>query len=82
METPTAPEPIKKKQLKCSFTAIGCTDRVVKIIGDCRYCEQKFCSKHRLPEAHQCTNIKTCKDNAAGRNAQKLMHERTVSNKV
>ena len=75
-------EPTKKKIQKCAFTASGCNDRVVKIIGDCRYCSQKFCSKHRLPEAHQCPNIKTMKDTAAGRNAEKLMHERTVSNKV
>jgi predicted nucleic acid binding AN1-type Zn finger protein len=67
---------------KCAHVAANCTDKVVKIIGDCRYCEQKFCGKHRLPEAHFCPNLKTCRDMASMRNADKLLGERTVANKV
>jgi predicted nucleic acid binding AN1-type Zn finger protein len=67
---------------KCAYTISGCTDKVVKIIGDCRYCEQKFCGRHRLPEAHVCPNMKSCKEEASLRLAGKLMGERTVASKV
>jgi predicted nucleic acid binding AN1-type Zn finger protein len=68
--------------MKCAYSSSGCTDRVVKIIGDCRYCEQKFCGKHRLPEAHMCQNLKTCREQASMRNADKLLGERTIASKV
>ena len=38
----------------------GC-NRAVCLIGDCRYCDGKFCLKHRLPETHACNlaNVKS-----------------------
>jgi len=36
--------PKTKKANRCAFE--GCNARVVKIIGDCRYCQQKFCGKY------------------------------------
>jgi small subunit ribosomal protein S27Ae len=78
-QTKTTPS---KKGTRCSYTQAGCTDRAVKIVGECRYCSQKFCGKHRLPESHFCANMVKCREEAAGRNADKLLGERCVSEKV
>ena len=37
-------EPIKKSSKKCKFG--DCSDKPVKIIGECRYCSGKFCSRY------------------------------------
>ncbi len=84
METPSAapivtPTP-KKPSNKCQME--GCHDRCVKIIGDCRYCSSKFCGKHRLPEAHACSNLSNCRQESASRLTNKLMGEKCVSEKV
>lgn len=42
---------MKKKPNGCQFGT--CTTFAVKIIGDCRYCNAKFCGKHRLPETRK-----------------------------
>ncbi|KAI9299607.1 hypothetical protein BJ944DRAFT_172141, partial [Cunninghamella echinulata] len=68
------------KRKRCAFGS--CTDKPVKIIGDCRYCESKFCARHRLPEAHACVNLTTCKQAAYERNTLKLLSERCVASKV
>jgi ubiquitin C len=65
---------------RCAFGS--CHDKVVQIIGDCRYCESKFCARHRLPEAHACVNLTSCKQAAHERNSIKLLSERCVASKV
>ncbi|ORX97774.1 hypothetical protein K493DRAFT_313932 [Basidiobolus meristosporus CBS 931.73] len=69
-----------KKAAKCSVP--NCHDRAVRIIGECRYCEHKFCGKHRLPEAHVCPNLTTCKQNSFERYADRLLSEKCVASKV
>lgn len=59
-----------------------CTDRPAKIIGDCKYCKQHFCSKHRLPESHQCDNLVSCRQASFEKNSSKLMGEKCVADKV
>jgi len=59
-----------------------CTDRPAKIIGDCKYCKQHFCSKHRLPETHQCDNLVSCRQASYDKNSSKLMGEKCVADKV
>jgi len=68
------------KKPKC--TVGGCTDRVVKIIGDCRYCHAKFCAKHRLPEAHACPELQSCKQQSLEKLSSRLSSEKTVGAKV
>ncbi|CAO3616699.1 unnamed protein product [Cunninghamella blakesleeana] len=68
------------KRKRCAFGS--CSDKPVKIIGDCRYCQSKFCARHRLPEAHACVNLTTCKQAAYERNSIKLLSERCVASKV
>ncbi len=60
----------------------GCLDRAVRIVGHCRYCSLSYCSKHRLPEAHACSNLQGCKNLASSSLAEKLLREKTVGQKV
>ncbi|KAI8903623.1 hypothetical protein EDD86DRAFT_214874 [Gorgonomyces haynaldii] len=66
--------------IKCSNA--GCNDRAVKIVGDCRYCSSKFCAKHRLPEAHACPNLESCRQSSKDTLTNKLLQEKTVVTKV
>ncbi|KAI9021571.1 putative ubiquitin [Phycomyces nitens] len=68
------------RKQRCAFGS--CSDKPVKIIGDCRYCQSKFCARHRLPEAHVCVNLLSCKQAAHERNSMKLLSERCVASKV
>ena len=68
------------KKTKCAFD--GCADRALTIVGDCSYCKDKFCGKHRLPETHACSQLQTCRDIAFQKNSEKLMNEKTMSAKV
>jgi ubiquitin len=69
-----------KKKSRCALN--NCSDKPVKIIGDCRYCQHKFCARHRLPEAHACENLMSCRQAAHERNSIKLLSERCVASKV
>jgi predicted nucleic acid binding AN1-type Zn finger protein len=71
---------IKMKKNTCFVETCG--ERVVKIIGDCRYCNEKFCSKHRLPEAHVCSHLDSCREQASNKLTAKLMNEKTLGQKV
>lgn len=71
---------LKKKKNRCAF--IHCSDKVCKVIGDCRYCQSSYCARHRLPEAHTCHNLTGCKRVAHERNSVKLLEERCVANKI
>lgn len=73
------PVPVKKNNV-CHHD--GCSDRIVKIIGDCRYCERKHCGRHRLPEMHACPNLQACREAHFKKNENKLLGEKTVAGKV
>jgi ubiquitin C len=79
-ESTSDEKPAPKKKSRCAYTS--CSDKVVKIIGDCRYCQHKFCARHRLPEAHACENLMSCRQAAHERNSIKLLSERCVASKV
>lgn len=70
----------KSKSKKCNFS--NCTSTPLRIVGDCQFCQGKFCSKHRLLESHNCKGLKICKDKCYERNALKLQSEQTVASKV
>ncbi|HMF33002.1 MAG TPA: AN1-type zinc finger domain-containing protein [Candidatus Lokiarchaeia archaeon] len=44
------PEPKKPRRGKCAV----CDQPADGLMFVCRYCGQKFCDYHRLPEAHHC----------------------------
>ncbi len=56
--------------------------RVAMIIGHCNYCKSDFCGSHRLPEAHQCQAMSTCREQAFQLNAQRLEASKCVAAKV
>jgi predicted nucleic acid binding AN1-type Zn finger protein len=72
--------PKKKAAARCAFGS--CTERPVKIVGDCRYCTSKFCARHRLPEAHACGGMAACRDEAASKLSARVLGEKTVAQKV
>ena len=37
-----------------------CKKKAVLIAGDCNYCGNGYCMKHRLPEVHNCENKQDC----------------------
>ena len=76
---------VKRNPKKCSHfhsDSSQCSERPVKIVGDCRYCNEKFCGKHRLPEAHLCPNLVSCKEAAMSKLSSKLLGEKTVATKI
>ncbi|KAJ3203085.1 hypothetical protein HDU67_010397 [Dinochytrium kinnereticum] len=78
--TPSTPSMKKNNAPRCGKE--GCADRAVRTIGDCRHCQKKFCGKHRLPEAHICPNLQSCREEAMAKNASKLLNEKCVASKV
>ncbi|KAI8621136.1 hypothetical protein BC830DRAFT_1055792, partial [Chytriomyces sp. MP71] len=74
-----SPAPAKRKIQRC---ALGCGAAAVKTVGDCRFCSQKFCAKHRFVEAHACANMQSCHEQAKSGLASKLLAEKTAGAKV
>ncbi|KXS13559.1 hypothetical protein M427DRAFT_58597 [Gonapodya prolifera JEL478] len=75
-----SPAPSRSKAQKCALPT--CQNRVVKIVGLCRYCAGNFCGTHRLPELHACAQLDSCRAAAHSRLGEKLMREKTVGVKV
>lgn len=63
--TPTA-----RSKSKCGND--GCGHKPAPIVGDCAYCESRFCAQHRLPEMHECPKMKQCRQIAKTENTQRL----------
>ena len=40
---------------RCKFS--DCNLKTLKLIGECKYCKNSFCSNHRLPETHSCLKL-------------------------
>lgn len=67
-------KPIKKKKKnQCKFS--DCCDKISVAVGTCKWCSKSFCLKHRLPEAHLCTNFNDCKQAAIDKNTDKIKQE-------
>ncbi|TPX13992.1 uncharacterized protein E0L32_005692 [Thyridium curvatum] len=43
------------KKIKCNFK--DCRDAAQRIVGDCAFCNQRFCGRHRLLEDHKCSGL-------------------------
>jgi len=69
-----------KPKSKCQFG--DCIQKPVLLIGDCKYCMQKFCGSHRLPETHLCNGLEACRQASFDRNKAKLEVEKCVASKV
>lgn len=57
--TITKPAAAKRNKKRCS--AKNCISAPLRYVGDCQFCNGRFCSKHRLLEQHDCINLQNCK---------------------
>jgi len=60
----------------------NCTKKPALGIGDCKFCLQKYCAQHRLPETHSCANLQDCRQASFDKNKEKLMKEKCIGVKV
>jgi AN1-like Zinc finger/Ubiquitin-2 like Rad60 SUMO-like len=56
----------------------GCKTPAQPIVGDCGFCQKRFCGKHRMLESHNCEGLEDARQADKERNAAKLEGERTV----
>ncbi|CAN6628589.1 AN1-type zinc finger protein Tmc1p [Trichomonascus vanleenenianus] len=70
----------RKGRKRCSYKK--CISAPLRGVGDCGFCDGRFCSKHRLMEQHDCIGLHNCKQQMHERNAVKLQEQQTVANKV
>lgn len=64
------------KKVRCTHK--DCREVAQRIVGDCGFCNGRFCGKHRLLEDHKCTGLEDCKKESHDRNAAQLNKERTT----
>jgi len=79
--TPTpsgAATPTKRKSNKPRCSKEGCKAPAQPIVGDCGFCQKRFCGKHRMLESHNCEGLEDARRADKDRNAAKLEGERTV----
>jgi predicted nucleic acid binding AN1-type Zn finger protein len=66
--------------MKCSFAE--CLKKHELIIGDCKYCQSKFCMKHRYASSHNCPKINEYKASQQALLKRKLDEGKCESNKL
>lgn len=76
--TPTSTKPAARKSNKPRCSKDGCKGAAQPIVGDCGFCQKRFCGKHRMLESHNCSGLEDARQADKDRNAAKLEHERTV----
>ncbi|RMZ88882.1 hypothetical protein DV736_g3886, partial [Chaetothyriales sp. CBS 134916] len=75
--TPRTSTPSKRpSRPRCSKT--DCKALAPPIVGDCGFCQKRFCGKHRMLESHNCEGLQDARQADKDRNAAKLQSERTV----
>lgn len=75
--TPRSSTPAKKpRKPRCSKDA--CNAPAQPIVGDCGFCQKRFCGKHRMLESHNCEGLADARQAEKDRNTAKLEGERTV----
>lgn len=70
--------PTKRKSNKPRCSKEGCRAPAQPIVGDCGFCQKRFCGKHRMLESHNCEGLEDARRADKDRNAAKLEGERTV----
>ncbi|RVX70915.1 hypothetical protein B0A52_06072 [Exophiala mesophila] len=76
--TPAPATPTKKKSNKPRCSKQACKAPAQPIVGDCGFCQKRFCGKHRMLESHNCEGLEEARRMDKERNAAKLEGERTV----
>ncbi|KEF57464.1 uncharacterized protein A1O9_05381 [Exophiala aquamarina CBS 119918] len=70
--------PTKRKSNKPRCSKEGCRAPAQPIVGDCGFCQKRFCGKHRMLESHNCEGLEDARRADKDRNTAKLEGERTV----
>ena len=70
--------PTKRKSNKPRCSKEACKAPAQPIVGDCGFCQKRFCGKHRMLESHNCEGLEDARRADKDRNAAKLEGERTV----
>lgn len=70
--------PTKRKSNKPRCSKDGCKTPAQPIVGDCGFCQKRFCGKHRMLESHNCEGLEDARRADKDRNTAKLEGERTV----
>jgi hypothetical protein len=73
--TPSTPAR-KSNKPRCAHPP--CKAAAQPIVGDCGFCQKRFCGKHRMLESHACSGLEDAKKAERDRNREKLEGERTV----
>jgi hypothetical protein len=68
--------------LKHTNRCAVCYKRAAPIIGDCSFCQSKFCAMHRLPESHMCACMNQCKQQQYETNRDTLMRNKCVASQI
>ena len=63
---------------RCCF----CNIRVNLLGFECKFCNNNLCTKHRLPEDHDCKSMDLLKNQCKEMNRRKLESESVKDNKV
>lgn len=61
---------------------LKCNNKILKIIGHCKSCDNKFCSIHRYPESHNCAKLSDIKLKGKQQLIDKLHNESIQANKI
>ena len=75
---PSTPTSTVKKSGKPRCSHPPCKAAAQPIVGDCGFCQKRFCGKHRMLESHACSGLEDAKQADRDRNTAKLEGERTV----
>ncbi|RMZ79961.1 hypothetical protein DV738_g3053, partial [Chaetothyriales sp. CBS 135597] len=84
--TPATPTPAStsrtstpsKRPSRPRCSKADCKALAPPIVGDCGFCQKRFCGKHRMLESHNCSGLQNARQADKDRNAAKLQSERTV----
>lgn len=64
-----------KKKPRCEEP--GCRSLVARVTGECEYCLQLFCSRHRQLEAHECIGLEEVVEEARDANTDNIYRQAT-----
>lgn len=60
----------------------NCNNKILKIIGYCKSCDNTFCSIHRYPESHNCPKLSEIRLTSKSQLINKLHKDSIPSNKI
>jgi predicted nucleic acid binding AN1-type Zn finger protein len=66
--------------INCETT--NCNNKILKIIGYCKACDNTFCYKHRYPESHFCPKLSEIRLTYKQQLINKLHNDSVQSNKI